>query len=78
MLLDIPLTRVEQENNIYMLIGCKNRICVTNDVKELLSLVYLATYYINILAQSRYLELKEREADEAGTTKEHTEINPNK
>ena len=65
MLLDKPLTRVEQENNIDMLIGCKNRICVTDDVKELLSLVYSASYYINLLAQSRYLELKEREADES-------------
>ena len=61
MLLDKPLTQIERDNSIDMLIGCKNRICVTDDVKELLSLVYSATYYINILAQSRYLELKERE-----------------
>lgn len=59
MLMDKPLTLNERDNAIGMLEGCKNRICVTYDVKELLSLVYSANYYINLLAQSRYLELKE-------------------
>lgn len=59
MLLDKPLTLLERDNKIDMLEGCKNRICVTDDVGELLSLLYSATYYLNILAQSRYLELKD-------------------
>ena len=65
MLLEKPLTRVERDNRIDSLEGCKNRICVTDDVGELLSLLYSATYYLNILAQSRYLELKERGSDES-------------
>lgn len=73
MLIDKPLTQVERDNRIDMLEGCKNRICVTDDLDELLSLLYSATYYINILAQSRYLELMERAANETATIKESEE-----
>lgn len=59
MLLDKPLTQVEQDNKIAMLEGCKNRICVTDDVEELFSLLHSATNILNILARSRYLELKD-------------------
>ena len=65
MILDKPLTQVERRNYIDMLEGCKNRICVTDDVGELFILLGSAVYQLNILAQSRYLELKEREVDES-------------
>ena len=65
MILDKPLTDVERRNHIDMLEGCKNRICVTNDVKELFVLLGSAEYHLNYLAQSRFLELKEREADDS-------------
>ncbi len=61
MLLDKPLTRVERDNEIDLLEGCKNRICITDDVGELFSLLHSATNILNILARSRYLELKDGE-----------------
>lgn len=61
MLIDKPLTQIERDNAIGMLIGCKNRLCITDDVVELLVLVASATQYIHLLAQSRYLELKDGE-----------------
>lgn len=61
MLLDKPLTEIEQDNTILMLNGCKNRLCVTDDISELFTLLYSATNYLIILAESRYLELKECE-----------------
>lgn len=57
MLLDKPLTEIEQDNKIAMLEGCKNRLCVTDDISELFTLLYSATNYLIILAESRYLEL---------------------
>lgn len=62
MILDKPLTEIEQDNRIAILDGCKNRLCVTDDVGELFTLLYSATNCLNILAQSRYLELKESSA----------------
>lgn len=61
MLLDKPLTQIERDNKIAMLEGCENRICVTDDVGELFSLLHSATSILNILARSRYLELKDGE-----------------
>lgn len=61
MLLDKPLTEIEQDNKIAMLEGCKNRLCVTDDISELFTLLYSATNCLIILAESRYLGLKERE-----------------
>lgn len=48
-----------------MLEGCKNRLCVTDDIAELFTLLYSVTNYLIILAESRYLELKERAEDES-------------
>lgn len=65
MFLDKPLTEIEQDNKIAILEGCKNRLCVTDDIAELFTLLYSATNCLIILAESRYLELKERAEDES-------------
>ena len=58
-MLDKPLSTTERHNAFDMLRGCCNRICVTDDPKELINLIGSAHYYVNLLAQSRILQLSE-------------------
>ena len=77
-ILDKPLSDIKFTDERDALKLHEYRMCVTNDVGELIQQLGFAVDRLNLLAYSRYLGLKEREADEAGTTKEHTEVNPNK
>lgn len=61
MLMDKPLSNQEKFNNVDILKGCVNRICVTDDVYELFNLIGSASVYLHRLAQSRFLELKDDE-----------------
>lgn len=57
------LSRQERDNMIDLLRGCVNRICVTDDERELIRLMGSANHYISRLAESRSLELENREID---------------
>lgn len=61
--LNKPLNYQEKSNLIDMLIGCKNRICVTDDIFELVKLQGYACEYISLLAQNRLLELELKQND---------------
>lgn len=63
-MLDKPLCRQERDNTIDLLRGCVNRICVTDDKRELVRLMGSANYYISRLGESRILELENREIDD--------------
>ena len=76
-ILDKPLSDIKFTDELEELKINEYRMCVTNDVGELIQQLGFAVDRLNLIAYSRYLLLKEREADEAGTTKEHTEINQN-
>ncbi|MCM1328061.1 MAG: hypothetical protein NC253_01345 [Ruminococcus sp.] len=60
MILDKPFTQQEFEEELRMLDGSKNRICVTHDVGELFIQLNSAVTRLNLLAYSRYLELKDK------------------
>lgn len=62
-MLNKVLSHQERNNTIDSLRGCVNRICVTDDERELVSLMGSANYYISRLAESRILELENREID---------------
>lgn len=62
-MLDKPLSRKERDFEIDLLRGCVNRICVTDEKLELVRLVGSANYHISRLAESRILELENREID---------------
>lgn len=63
-MLDKPLTRIERDNEIDLLKGCINRICVTDDEKELIRMIGSANYRISRLAESRSLELEAKKVDD--------------
>lgn len=63
-MLDKPLCRQERDNTIDLLRGCVNRICITDDKRELVRLMGSANYHISRLAESRILELENREIDD--------------
>lgn len=62
-MLNKVLSYQERDNTIDLLRGCVNRICITDDKRELVRLMGSANYYISRLAESRILELENREID---------------
>ena len=54
----------ERNNTIDLLRDCVNRICVTDDDRELIRLMDSANHCISRLAESRSLELENREIDD--------------
>lgn len=63
-MLDKPLTRRERDNEINLLEGCINRICITDNEKELIRMIGSANYRISRLAESRSLELEAKKVDD--------------
>lgn len=59
-LMDINNGRYSKENELRMLEGNINRICVTDDPLELTRMVGFACGRINMLAQYRMLQLEEK------------------
>lgn len=59
-LLDKPLTRQEKNNLCNMLDGNIARICVSDDIEEIVSSLGFATDRLTMLAYSRIKELKEK------------------
>lgn len=82
LVLDNPLSDKKFTEVLNMFEGNYHRICVTDDAVELIQQFGFAVDKLNLLVQSRYLELKEREADErvlqADSQEKCPEINPNK
>ena len=56
-LMEKPYSRQEKDNVLDMLQGCICRVCVSEDPLEIVRMVGFATMYINMLAQSRMLEI---------------------
>lgn len=61
-LLDKPLSNLEKENYIDTLQGNIARICVSNDVEEIVSSLGFATERLSMLAYSRIKEVKKNES----------------
>ena len=75
-ILEKPLSDIQFTDELNQLRVNGYRLFVTDDVGELIQQLGFFIDRLNLLAYSRYLGLKEREADEAA--KEHSEVNPNK
>lgn len=60
--MDKPFTRQEKDNALDMLKGNICRICVSDDPLEIQRMVGFASSRINMLAQSRMLEIKGEQA----------------
>ena len=58
-LLDKPLSRQEKENVLDSLRGNINRICVSNDVEEIVKSLGFAIDRLSLIAYSNIKELKE-------------------
>lgn len=63
-MLSKKLSSKEKDNTIDLLRGCVNRICVTDDLKELIGLIGSANYYISRLADNRALELETKKVND--------------
>ena len=59
-LLDKPFNHFEKEDILRSLDGCICRICVSEDPLEIVRMVGFANDYIAMLAQSRMMQLKEK------------------
>ena len=59
-LLDKSFTYFEKEDALRSLDGCICRICVSEDPLEIVRMVGFANDYIAMLAQSRMMQLKEK------------------
>lgn len=59
-LLDKPLTEQEKRNVLDLLDGNIARICVSDDIEEILKSLGFATNRLSMLAYSRVKELKEQ------------------
>lgn len=59
-LLDEPFKYLEKENALRSLDGCICRICVSEDPLEIVRMVGFANDYIAMIAQSRMMQLKEK------------------
>ncbi len=59
-LLDKPFNHVEKEDALRSLDGCICRICVSEDQLEIVRMVGFANDYIAMLAQSRMMQLEEK------------------
>lgn len=57
-LLDKPLTASEKDDVLRMLEGCKNRLCISDDLEEIMRMAGFASDYIFMLAYSRMKEVK--------------------
>ena len=55
--LDKPNTKAEKENVLRMLDGCICRVCVSDDLEEIIRMVGFANDYITMLAYSRMKQL---------------------
>lgn len=62
-LLDKPFNDYEHRDALDMLRGNINRICVSEDPLEIVRMLGFATDRLSMLAQSRILELKQKEQD---------------
>ena len=60
-LLDEPFNHLEKENALRSLDGCICRICVSEDPLEIVRMVGFANDYVAMLAQSRMMQLKEKD-----------------
>lgn len=60
---DKPFTHFEKDDQLRSLDGCICRICVSEDPLEIVRMLGFANHYLGMLAQSRMLELKEKEQD---------------
>ena len=60
-LLDKPYTREEKEDTLRSLQGCICRICVSDDVEEIVRMLGFANNYLSMLAYSRTKQIKEEE-----------------
>lgn len=61
--LDAPLT-YQEKNNIYdECVGCLNRICITDDKEEVLTMIASLNYKIMLLGKNTFLEI---DADNEG------------
>lgn len=60
-LLDKPFTYAEKEDTLRSIDGCICRICVSEDPLEIVRMVGFANDYIAMLAQSRMMQLEERD-----------------
>ena len=63
-LLDKPLEREQKNFSIDMLKGNIARICVSDDVEEIVCQLGFAVYRLSILAYSRVKELKQEKGGE--------------
>ena len=63
-LLDKPLEREQKNFRIDMLKGNIARICVSDDVEEIVCQLGFAVYRLSILAYSRVKELKQEKGGE--------------
>lgn len=61
-LMDKPYSRIEKDNMLRELDGCKCRICVSDDPLEIVRMVGFANDYLSMLAQNRMLEIQKEEA----------------
>lgn len=59
-LLDEPFNYLEKENELRSLDGCICHICVSEDPLEIVRMVGFANDYIAMLAQSRMMQLEEK------------------
>ena len=64
-LLNMPFTNKEKDNKIQMLDGCICRICVSDDPEEIVRMVGFANDYISMLAYSRMIQIREKNARNA-------------
>ena len=60
-LLDKSFDNYEKEDTLRSLKGCICRICVSDNPLEIARMVGFANSYISMLAQSRMLQLQEKE-----------------
>lgn len=60
-LLDKPFTYAEKEDALRFIDGCICRICVSEDPLEIVRMFGFANDYLAMLAQSRMMQLKEKD-----------------
>lgn len=60
-LLDKPFNYAEKEDALRSLDGCICRICVSEDPLEIVRMLGFANDYLAMLAQSRMMQLKEKD-----------------
>ena len=60
-LLDTPFNYAEKEDALRSLDGCICRICVSEDPLEIVRMLGFANEYLAMLAQSRMMQLKEKD-----------------